>query len=582
MQPAFGLYTHIRANAFRSVLLIAGLFGLIYILFFGYNIILTALFDTGSFGYILHHATRSTVIMAPYITAGGVVWLVIGYYFNKKIISVMTGALPVNRKDEPELYNMLENMCMSRGMPMPTLSIIDTPELNAFASGLTREQYTVTVTSGLLECLEDDEIEAVLAHEVTHIRNHDVRLMVIAFVIVGMIGTLIEFMARTWFFSGGRGGSGRGGPNGALPAIIAGIAIIAGVWFLSQLMNFALSRRREYMADAGAVELTKNPDAMISALRKIEGCSDIEGLPSGMMEMCIDNPRTDFASWFATHPSVDDRVAALKKFAGGDERSATRQPGRSRIAERAAGSWEEAPASSETAADAQPALNPWSLETAVLVGGALETAQREDVEPQRRRQTKRTPWQTRTEPAPNDGRATPQPAAAAGTRGFASGKPRRQTSDTFQPEVQPAAAAPEHDAQPAQVWQPKPSRWKSGTPDPGATWVSAPDHHRQPDQNSIEPVSQLQREARGTEQFAPELNQPEHESPVQRLKRSVAAEPAPPATAPVSAVEDTAPLPPRAAPTPTRSPKLRRPAGNAGGNGFGKRPVGQFGRRRNG
>lgn len=448
MQPAFGLYTHIRANAFRSVLLIAGMFALIYALTFGYCLILTAVFDNGPFGYIVYESARSVRIMSPYITAGAMMWILLGYTFNKSIISAMARSKPVTRQQEPELYNLLENLCISRGMAMPTLAIIDTPELNAFASGLTKDQYTVTVTTGLLEHLDDDEIEAVLAHELTHIRNQDVRLMVIAVVIVGMIAMAIEMMLRWVFVSSGNRNNGRGG-NGALPAILLGIAIIAGVWFLSQLMNFALSRRREYMADAGAVELTKNPDAMISALRKIEGCSDIENMPAGMMEMCIDNPRTDFASWFATHPSIDDRVAALKKFAGGEEPHSSERPTRSRIADRLAQAgrtaragdnpWASTAEAGPTPADGgRPAPNPWSVEDVILVGGAIESAQQQQRAAERQQETRERSAGPSTADAPAQSALPARP----GQLGFGPSQPRRrqpspQADNAFSPEPAP-------------------------------------------------------------------------------------------------------------------------------------------------
>ncbi len=475
MQQAFGLYTHIRANAFRSLLLIGGLFGLIYALAFGYCLVLTAVFDPGPFNDIIYEAARSVRIMAPYITAGAMVWIVAGYFLNRAIIGAMTGARTVTRKDEPELYNLLENLCMSRGMVMPRLSVIEIPELNAFASGLSKDQYTITVTTGLMACLEDDEIEAVLAHELTHIRNQDVRLMVIAVIIVGMIAMAIEIMFRWAFYTSGSRSSGGGRGNGALPAILLGIAIIFGVWFLSQLMNFALSRRREYMADAGAVELTKNPDAMISALRKIQGCSDIEGLPSGLMEMCIDNPRSDFTSWFATHPSIEDRVAALKTFAGGEERSQARAPRHRRIAERAKGiadnPWDGESANKGNVSQAgrpptRPGPNPWSMEEMVLIGGVLDEAQRQEKASWTRKPAIPSPWRDGSATKPADpGSRTEAPDAAPAARGFAGQQPaprqmtvnrpappqRRPGETSVKRSLQPAreTAPPSHPAPPA-------------------------------------------------------------------------------------------------------------------------------------
>jgi len=176
------------------------------------------------------------------------------------------------------------------------------------------------VTRGLINALNDQEIESVLGHELTHIRNGDVRMLVIAVVIAGVISFFGELVFRMFFWGGGRRSSGGGDrKGGAGAAIVIALALIALVWILSIVIRFALSRQREYLADSGSVELTKNPDAMISALRKIEGRGEIPGANSAVMEMCIDNPREGFSNIFDTHPAVDKRVEALVKFAGGHD-----------------------------------------------------------------------------------------------------------------------------------------------------------------------------------------------------------------------------------------------------------------------
>ncbi len=183
------------------------------------------------------------------------------------------------------------------------------------------------MTTGLLGHLNDQEVEAVLGHELTHIRNGDVRMLVIAVIIAGVIGFFAELVFRMVFQNGFRwssgrsssssgGSSDRGKGSGGMAIIIA-IAMIAVAWLLSTAIRFALSRRREFLADAGSVELTKNPDAMIMALRKIEGRGELEGATSAVMEMCVDNPREGFADLFATHPSIERRIKALIEFAGG-------------------------------------------------------------------------------------------------------------------------------------------------------------------------------------------------------------------------------------------------------------------------
>src|SRR2546425_2516510 len=191
--------------------------------------------------------------------------------------------------------------------------------LNAFASGLNEKQYSITVTTGLIDRLNDAELEAVLGHELTHIRNGDVRMLVIAVIIAGVIGFFAELVFRL-LFQGGfrwRGGRDSGDRKGAGVAILIAVLLIAVAWMLSIVIRFALSRKREYLADAGSVELTKNPDAMITALRKIEGRGELEGATSAVMEMCVDNPRSGFADLFATHPAIESRIDAIVKFGGG-------------------------------------------------------------------------------------------------------------------------------------------------------------------------------------------------------------------------------------------------------------------------
>lgn len=329
---AYGLYTHIASNKFRSMLLLGGLFLLIYVMVFaGALIAEVAINSGGSVDYYLAVATRDLIKAVPLATIGAALWIVIAYFFHQKIIDAVTGGHDVTRQEQPRLYNLLENLCISRGIAMPKLKVMDSDALNAFATGLNPRQYAITVTSGLLRSLNDQEVEAVLGHELTHIRNGDVQLMVIAVVIAGVVGFFSELFFRIFFNSGFRFGGGssrsssssdgdrKGGGGGAIFIIILAVALIALAWGLSLVVRFALSRSREFLADAGSVELTKNPDAMISALRKIENRGELPGATSAVMEMCLDNPREGFADLFATHPSVASRVKALVQFAGGHD-----------------------------------------------------------------------------------------------------------------------------------------------------------------------------------------------------------------------------------------------------------------------
>jgi heat shock protein HtpX len=335
---AYGLYTHIASNKFRSLLLLAGLFVLIYVLVYAGALLAEVIIDSDrSVDDFLMAALRDLITAFPYATGAAVLWIVIAYFFHQSIVDAVTGGEDATRQQQPRLYNLLENLCISRGIPMPKLKIMQSDALNAFATGLNQRQYAVTVTTGLLKALNDQQVEAVLGHELTHIRNGDVQMMVIAVIIAGVVGFFAELFFRTftnfgWSSSGGSSWSSssesssssdsdRKGGGGAVVVVVVILAVvlIALAWLLSQLVRLALSRSRELLADAGSVELTKNPDAMISALRKIENRGELPGATSAVMELCVDNPREGFSDLFATHPSVDSRVQALVKFAGGHD-----------------------------------------------------------------------------------------------------------------------------------------------------------------------------------------------------------------------------------------------------------------------
>src|SRR5690349_15908260 len=374
---AYGLYTHIASNKFRSMLLLAGLFLLIYVLVFAGALLAEVLLRSDApVDYYLVRASRDLIAAFPYATGAAALWIVIAYFFHQNMIDAVTGGEDVTRQQQPRLYNLLENLCISRGIPMPKLKVMESPALNAFATGLNRRQYAVTVTTGLLKTLNDQEIEAVLGHELTHIRNGDVQLMVVAVIIAGVVGFFGELFFRmftnlSWNSTGSGWSSSsssssssdssssssdsKSSGGGAVIVVIVAIALIVVAWLLSQVVKLALSRSREYLADAGSVELTKNPDAMITALRKIEGRGELPGATSAVMELCVDNPREGFADLFATHPSVQSRIDKLVQFAGG------RDPGPLAPPEEAS----EEPVEEQDAAPADeppapPGKGPWS------------------------------------------------------------------------------------------------------------------------------------------------------------------------------------------------------------------------------
>jgi heat shock protein HtpX len=347
MFRAYGLYSHIRANRLRSAILLAGFVALLHALLFSLLMVWSALYG-GTFQEIVEGAWWQFRQSWPVAMIAAAVWFVIAYFTHQLLVRMATGARGVARAEAPQLYNALENLCISRGIPMPALQIIETPALNAYASGLREGRYVIAVTRGLVDTLAPDELEAVLAHELTHIRNRDAQLMVIAVIFAGIFAFFGDMVIRMWDFpygwsptprrqrsptgwtTGGddrdedRGsGRSRDGGGAALLAIAIAIAVILITWGVSTLIRFALSRSREFLADACSAELTKNPDALIRALRKIEGHARFD-VPSRMEAFFIENPVAGrLAGLLATHPPIVARIEALQRYAGAEEEDTT-------------------------------------------------------------------------------------------------------------------------------------------------------------------------------------------------------------------------------------------------------------------
>lgn len=248
----------------------------------------------------------------PFIVGFVLMWFVISGLFHTQLMRSLARSHPVTRTEEPELYALLENLCISRGLPMPEFDIIETHARNAFASGITEKTYRITVTRGLLTSLQKDELEGVLAHELSHIMNRDVRLLVVTVIFAGLFGFLCQ-LAWTAFRGSLRIRGGRNNGQGQLA--IMGISLVFALilslgYFATLWSRFALSRRREYDADAGAIELTKNPDAMMRALMRISGREQIPNGRADVMLMCIENQHP-FMGMFATHPPIEKRIQAI-------------------------------------------------------------------------------------------------------------------------------------------------------------------------------------------------------------------------------------------------------------------------------
>jgi len=304
-----GLYSQIRSNNFKSTLLLIGFPTLIL------AGVWLVIFILSEFTWE-QEQTDAFLQVAPLVAAGVAVWFVIAYLFNSKMIEYATSSHTLDRKNNMRVYNLVENLCMSQGRRMPKINIIETSALNAFASGINEKTYTITLTRGIIDTLDDAELEGVIAHELAHIINKDVRLLIVSIIFVGILGFIVQVLFRTLVYGGHRGGD-RKKSDGRVIAVI--LIVSALVYLLTIIFRFALSRKREYMADAAAAEMTKRPDALASALRKISGHSEVEEVTSSDVKgMFISNePKANafsaVAGLFATHPPIQKRISFLEQ-----------------------------------------------------------------------------------------------------------------------------------------------------------------------------------------------------------------------------------------------------------------------------
>ncbi len=309
--PYIGLTSQIRKNNFNSVLLLITF--PILLLALCYAIV----FFTGEQDIV--QTNRDLFQIFPFVIAGVGIWFLIAWAGHNMFIKLSTGAKSLERKDNKRVYNLLENICISQGMKMPRLNIIDDDSLNAFASGINDNSFSISLSRGIINKLNDDELEGVLAHELTHIRNRDVRLLIISIIFVGIFSFIAEMAFRGIRFAGGGKKDRDGKSSGAIILIV--IVITAIAYLISLLLRFGISRKREYLADAGASEITKKPYALASALRKISEDPMIEAVESrDVAQLFIDNPKPSVhksASWdniFATHPPIEKRIQLLEQF----------------------------------------------------------------------------------------------------------------------------------------------------------------------------------------------------------------------------------------------------------------------------
>lgn len=329
-----GMYTQIRRNNMMSIVLLLLfpliILGTIWVFLALVNYFGTYYYDAqGNMVNVFNADIVNGYFVStiPWVIGGVGIWFLIAYFSNTAMIKQATGARPLARRDNPRVYNIVENLCMTCGMDMPQINIIDDPQLNAFASGIDRKSYTVTVTTGLLRLLDDDELAGVIAHELTHIRNRDTRLLIISIIFVGIISAIMSIVVRMmyhamWFGGGNSRDNEKGNGLSMLVVMLIGLVCSAVAYFFTLLTRFAISRKREYMADAGGAELCGNPLALASALRKISGDPGLGHVDrEDIAQMYIIHPKSmaqgvmSFAnSLFSTHPSTESRIRILEQF----------------------------------------------------------------------------------------------------------------------------------------------------------------------------------------------------------------------------------------------------------------------------
>jgi heat shock protein HtpX len=304
------MWEQIRSNQIRSVVLVVGM-GLLLLLL----------------GYFLGLAFAGSGTAGLAIAL--VIWVVmslVGYFQGDSILLTMSRAKKINRDDHPRLYNIVEEMKIASGLPkMPNVYIIDDPALNAFATGRNPDKASVAITSGLLQKLNRDELQGVIAHEISHIKNRDVLLMAMASIMLGTIVILAWYVSRIMIF-GGAGGSRRsssgGGGGGQAIILIVAIALMILAPIFAYLIYFAISRKREYLADASAALHTRYPEGLASALEKLGASTgQLKSASKATAPMYIVNPfrkkgraATDLSS---THPPISERIRILRSMAGG-------------------------------------------------------------------------------------------------------------------------------------------------------------------------------------------------------------------------------------------------------------------------
>jgi heat shock protein HtpX len=305
------LLKEIARNKRRSVVVVT-LFVLVWV---GIGALLGAVFSGGTTSR--SGAIATGVALAAAFAAFAAFYAIVG---GSKLVLAVSGARPADRGQYPQLYNVVEEMALAAGLPVPAVYVINDPSPNAFATGISPNKAAITATTGLLGMMTREELEGVISHEMSHIKNYDVRLILIVTTLIGFAALLASLVWRSAIFMRPRG---RDGEQVMVFVVAAGAVLSVVAFIVGPLIQFALSRQREELADVSGANLTRNPAGLIHALQKLQQNDEpFKGFNHATAAMCIDDPLQHHEAWyhrlFDTHPPLDERIAILERIEHGD------------------------------------------------------------------------------------------------------------------------------------------------------------------------------------------------------------------------------------------------------------------------